>query len=232
MRIPPALPVTLMALFSLDALAVEPKNLKDVDISAMTQDTQVMANAEGIHLVWWIPPEYWEASLLSDKDMSEADRNAFLTIMKKYSMLAIAQADLSRFGTVSFYDRDTITKGMTIEFSDGKNKRAIKPVEKVPDELGLLLKVMTPMLEGALGNTGKNLQFFVLDDQDKDGRIISPYVQSTLTVLLKEKDGKAVEPVVIELPVNSLFVPRTCPNGKPAHVSWVVCPWDGSKLPK
>ena len=60
--------------------------------------------------------------------MSESDREAFLTIMKKYSMLAIAQADLSRFGTVSFYDRDTITKGMTIELSDGKNKRAIKPV--------------------------------------------------------------------------------------------------------
>jgi len=87
MRIPPAMPVTLMALFSLDALAVEPKNLKDVDISAMTQDTQVMANAEGIHLVWWIPPEYWEASLLSDKDMSESDRNAFLTIMKNNKMI-------------------------------------------------------------------------------------------------------------------------------------------------
>jgi hypothetical protein len=232
MRISTTLLVTFMGLMSLDALAVEPKDLKDVDIGAMTQETQVMANAEGIHLVWWIPPEYWEASLLGDKDMSEADRKAFLAIMKQYSMLAVAQADLSRFGTVSFYDRDTITRGMSIEFSDGKTKKAIKPVERVPDELGLLLKVMTPMLESALGNTGKNLQFYVLDDQDKDGRVISPYLASTLTVLLKEKDGKAVEPVVIELPVNSLFVPRTCPNGKPAHVSWVVCPWDGTKLPK
>jgi hypothetical protein len=232
MRLTPTLLVTFMGLVSLDALAVEPKNLKDVDVGAMTQDTQVMANAEGIHLVWWIPPEYWEASLLGDKDMSDSDRKAFLAVMKNYSMLAIAQADLSRLGTVNFYDRDTITKGMTIELSIGGNKRPVKPVEKVPDELAMLLKVMTPMLEGALGNTGKNLQFFVLNDQDKDGRIISPYVQSTLTVLLKERSGKAVEPVVIEMPVNSLFVPRMCPNGKPAHVSWVVCPWDGSKLPK
>jgi hypothetical protein len=35
----------------------------------------------------------------------------------------------------------------------------------------------------------------------------------------------------IEMPIDALFVQRMCPNGKPAHVSWVVCPWDGGKLP-
>jgi hypothetical protein len=82
-----------------------------------------------------------------------------------------------------------------------------------------------------MGRLGENLNFFVYEDQNKDGRVISPYSPGALKVTLAHKDGAALDPFVFELPLDSLYVPRHCPNGKPAHVSWVVCPWDGTKLP-
>jgi hypothetical protein len=109
-------------------------------------------------------------------------------MMSKYSMLAIAQAEISPFGQFKFYDREKISQGLKIEFTDAKGKQVLQPLTETPEELQMLLKVMGPMLEGAMGNMGKNMSFFVL--------------------------------------------PRMCPNGKPAHVTWVVCPWDGSKLPQ
>lgn len=214
------------------AQALSRKAIKDVDVQAMTSELQKTAPGEGIHLAWWIPTEFWEASVSGDADMSPADRKALIDVMSKYSLLAVAQADVSRFGTIAFYDRSVITQGMKIEFVDGNRRKPLSPLEDYPEELRMILKIMTPILESALGNTGKNLNFFVLDDVEQGERLLSPYGNSTLSVTLTTKKGEVLAPIRFEMPVDSLFVPRICPNGKPAHVSWVVCPWDGSKLEK
>jgi hypothetical protein len=211
--------------------ALTRKDLKDVDVTALTGELQKTVPGEGIHMAWWIPTEFWGASVASDADMSQADKDELVRVMSKYSLLAVAQADVTRFGTIAFYERSVIVNGMKIELADGKKTRELQPIEDYPDELRMLLKIMTPMLESALGNTGKNLNFFVLSDESRDGRLISPYGNSTLIVTLTDKKGVVLEPIRFEMPLDSLYVPRMCPNGKPAHVSWTVCPWDGTKLP-
>jgi hypothetical protein len=216
---------------AVNANAAEPKAMKDVDISALTNETQKSTNADGVHLAWWIPPEFWAASMEREQSMSAAARKQMLDILNRYSMLAVVQADVSSVGNFSFYDRATVTKGLKFELVSGKETSVLKPLEKVPEELDPLLKVMTPLLESAMGRLGENLNFFVYDDQRKGGRVISPYAQGALKVTLAHKDGKSLDPFVFELPLDSLYVARLCPNGKPAHVSWVVCPWDGTKLP-
>jgi hypothetical protein len=232
MRVITSLIVVAGLVSTMPAQALSRKAIKDVDVTAMTSELQKTAPGEGIHLAWWIPTEFWEASVASDADMSEADKKALIGVMSKYSLLAVAQADISRFGTIAFYDRGVITEGMKIEFVDGAKRKRLSPIEDYPDELRMILKIMTPMLESALGNTGKNLNFFVLSDTDQGDRLLSPYGSSTLLVTLTNKKGEVLEPIRFEMPLDSLFVPRICPNGKPAHVTWVVCPWDGSKLEK
>jgi hypothetical protein len=219
-------------LFVCDAhAALSRKPIKDVDVTALTGELQKTAPGDGIHMAWWIPTEFWEASVADDANMSQSDKDELVRVMSKYSLLAVAQADVSRFGTIQFYERSVIVNGMKIELKDGKKTRELQPIDDYPDELGMLLKIMTPMLESALGNTGKNLNFFVLSDESKEGRLISPYGSSILSVTLTDKKGTALEPIRFEMPLDSLYVPRMCPNGKPAHVSWTVCPWDGTKLP-
>lgn len=216
---------------AMQANAAEQKAMKDVDIAALTNETQKATNAEGVHLAWWIPPEFWAASMEREKDMPEKSRQQMLDILNRYSMLAVVQADVGPLGNFSYYDRATVTKGLKLELVSPKEISVLKPMDKVPEELDPLLKVMTPLLESAMGRLGENLNFFVYEDRKKGARVISPYAQGAIKVTLARKDGAALDPFVFELPLDSLYVPRRCPNGKPAHVSWVVCPWDGTKLP-
>jgi hypothetical protein len=223
---------TLGLTLSLQALAVEHKNIADVNVAALTAETQKMSNNNGVHLVWWIPPEYWEASVTSSANVAEKERDAIIKALRGYSMLAVTQAEVAPLGNIVFYERDLIVKGMKIELADGKNITTLTPVEKVPDDLQMLLKMLAPVLQSALGKLGENLQFFVLDDEIKGERLVSPYGNAALKVALTNKSGTVLEPFVFQMPLDALFVPRMCPGGKPAHVSWVVCPWDGTALPK
>ena len=211
--------------------AFEKKQPKDVDVSAMTNETQRTSYAGGVHLAWWIPPEYWEASLSRDGNVTDAARKQVLDTLRGYSMIAVVQAEVGALGNFTFYERDAIVKGMKLELSDGKTWTPIAPLPEVPERLVPLLKVLGPILSSAMGPMGQNMNFFVLDDQKKGGRLISPYETGALRISLSDNKGARLDPFLIEFPLDSLYVPRRCPNGKPAHVSWVVCPWDGSKLP-
>lgn len=215
-----------------NAGAFEKKQPKDVDISAMTNETQRTSYAGGVHLAWWIPPEYWEASLSRDANVTDAARKQVLDTLRGYSMLAVVQAEVGALGNFTFYERDAVIKGLKLELSDGKDWASLVPLAEVPQKLAPLLKVLGPILSSAMGPMGQNMNFFVLDDQKKGGRLISPYEPGMLRITLSDNKGVKLEPLLIEFPLDSLYVPRRCPNGKPAHVSWMVCPWDGSKLPQ
>lgn len=214
-----------------NAGAIEKKQPQDVDISAMTNETQRTSYAGGVHLAWWIPPEYWQASLSKDPNVTDAARKQVLETLRGYSMLAVVQAEVGALGNFTFYERDAVIKGLTLERFDGKTWESLAPLAEVPQKLAPLLKVLGPILSSAMGPMGQNMNFFVLDDQKKGGRLISPYEPGALKITLTDNKGTKLEPLLIEFPLDSLYVPRRCPNGKPAHVSWVVCPWDGSKLP-
>ena len=212
--------------------AFEKKQPKDVDVSAMTNETQRTSYGGGVHLAWWIPPEYWEASLSRDGNVTDAARKQVLDTLRGYSMIAVVQAEVGALGNFTFYERDAVIKGLKLELSDGKDWASLVPLAEVPQKLAPLLKVLGPILSSAMGPMGQNMNFFVLDDQKKGERLISPYEPGMLRITLSDNKGVKLEPLLIEFPLDSLYVPRRCPNGKPAHVSWMVCPWDGSKLPQ
>jgi hypothetical protein len=224
--------VSLGLVSSLVANSAELRKLEDINTAALTSETQKISTIDGVHLAWWIPPEFWEASLIKRHEISAASRESFMKSLRGYSMMAITQGEVRPMGNIEFYEREAILKGAKIELSDGKNWSTIEPVEKVPDDLQQLIKLLGPTLEAALGKLGQNLQFFVFDDEVAGKRLISPFGNLTMRVSLTNKNGNAVPPMIFEMPLDALYEPRMCPNGKPAHISWVVCPWDGTKLPQ
>ena len=217
---------------SLSANAVERKDLKAVNIDQLTSETQVVYSEDGVHLVWWMPPEFWEASLLKEDSMSSEQVEQVMNVLRPYSMLAVVQADVSPFGVFSFYNKEQVAKNLQVRRKLGKINSKINIVKKVPDDLKLLQNQLKPILAAALGNMGQNFHFFVFEEKKNGKRIASPYEEGILSVLLVDKQGKKIKPFDFETPLNAMFVPRICPNGKEAHVSWKVCPWDGSKLPE
>ena len=228
MRLLLALAMISLASF---AHAIDRKEITDIDLNALTVEGQVMTGgASDLALVWWIPAEFWEVSMRQDSMVPDEQVNQVMSVLKNYSVLAVVQANVSPFGSFQFFEKDQILKGMNVEFvgPDG-SVEAISHTEPSDPDLRIMLDQMRPILAQAMGSLGQNFYFFPLPDVDDDGnRLLSPYDKGTIRVKLLNAD--AVHTAELELPLDSLFVPRVCPNGKPAHVSWDYCPWSGKKL--
>ncbi|MFL1406851.1 hypothetical protein ACJO2E_16055 [Marinobacter sp. M1N3S26] len=226
--------LALILLMSTQALAVERKPLADVPTDELTEDTQVMPKGAGddhAAVVWWIPKEFWQAILSRDTFSSEADKQATIDAVSGVSILGVVQADITQMGAFKFYPMQEIEDTMRVTFTpEGSDPIVLKPMKELDPDLEMMLGAFRPILAGAIGNLGSNLQFFVYDDkQAGSDRLLDPYSTGTLDVDLTKRNGDAMEGT-IELPLNSLFIPRKCPNGRDAHISWDYCPWSGERL--
>lgn len=216
------------------AMAAEVRPIADVNIDGFIKDTQFApqpAEDDHVAFVWWIPHEFWRSVMARDASTTEIQKKAMLDAMSGISILAVVQADISVIGMFGFYSKDEVEKAMAISFTDGTGQsRSLRPMTDIDPELKLVLSTMRPILEGAMGNLGANMHFYVLDDRaDAGQRLMDPYNKGLIQVTLARKNGNT-KSTGIELPLNSLFVPRLCPNGKPAHISWNYCPWSGTQL--
>ena len=213
---------------------IQRKPLVDISINAFAEDTQSQAKGSGdnhLAMAWWIPNEYWLSILNKNKNLNENEKNNMLDIISKVSLLAVVQADVSPVGSFTYYSKESISKKMRISFTNDSGKvETITPMQSISSDLTLVLDIFKPIFEAAMGNLGKNLHFFVLNDRAGAGhRVIDPYKMGLIRIQLMKKNNDAMA-AEIELPLNCLYVPRKCPNGKDAHITWKYCPWTGEKL--
>lgn len=218
------------------SFAAEKKPVIAIDEDALTSETQLSLKGTGddhMAFVWWIPNEFWEKVLSSDPSIKETEKNAMLNAMSGISLLAVVQANISEIGAFEFFSKEEIEKDMKLVYTgaDGK-KQNVSIVTKIDPTLEVLLGVFKPILAAAMGNMGNSMHFYVLNDKVKStNRLLNPYEKGKIDIQLKKKE-KVFMNTSIEFPLNSLFVPRICPNGKEAHISWSYCPWTGKRLPK
>jgi len=212
--------------------AAEKKALADVDSSVLIRELQQMSNDEGIVVAWWMPTEFWEVALSNEKSLTPAQMEDVMKVLRQYTFIAVVDGEVGG-AAIDFKDRAAVAKAMSVEVLNGAGKsRKVAPVDPVPDDVQPLLTVLVPAMGAAMGNLGRNLHFFVFQDQEKDARIFSPFDPGAIVVKLSGRERRPDITLSIERPVDSLLVPRLCANGKPAHVSWTYCPWDGKKLPQ
>ena len=222
------------ALAASATFGAERKPLVEIDTDQFTEDTQSMAQGAGdehLALAWWIPNEFWGSILERDATTPQSDKDAMLEALAGVSLLAVTQADISRFGAFNFYDKEQVEEGMSVTFQDEEGApQQVKLLRNPNPDLEIVLSIFKPILGNAMGQLGQNMYFYVLDDVSKsDFRILDPYEPGQIRVALTRSDSKALS-AEIDLPINSLFVPRKCPNGKDAHITWAYCPWSGEKL--
>lgn len=225
----------LMTLAMTQAMAAERKPIARVDTDSFTKDTQATPAGAGdnhVAVVWWIPNEFWQAILARDSGTNEQQKKAMLDALSGVSLLAIVQADLTSLGAFQFYSKEDVQKNMTISLTDAnERKQGVVPMQTIGGNLEIVLGVFKPILEAAMGNLGKNMHFYVLNDRSPSAtRLLDPYQKGIVGIQLAKKDKSLIN-AEIETPLNALYFPRKCSNGKYAHVSWNYCPWTGEKLP-
>lgn len=206
--------------------------LEDVQLNKFVEDTQRQMPATGqrhVALVWWVPFEYWKSVVERDLAISNAQKETIFLSLRNISLIAAVQADLSTSGESKFYSKKEIKKNLEVSFSNANYKdKVMTPIVKMDPNLNKLLNQIAPLLGAAMGNLGDNFHFFVFDDVLNGERVIDPYEEGLLSVGLKSSSDFSMS-TNIEMPLNSLYFPRICPNGKEAHVSWKYCPWSGDE---
>ena len=201
--------------------AAEKKLLKDVNLDALTNETQkVMGTADSMNIVWIIPIEFWQASLAQDKNLTEDQRQAVISALDKYLMLGVVRSDLTPFGAFLFHDEQKVFGSLKVSLV--KNKGTPVPLKVFlkadNDDAQLVINSMKPILKAALGRMGDNFHLFVCNSQDEGGRrLLSPYETGKVRInmgVIGKNNGGTVE---IAFPLDSLHVPRICADcGKPA----------------
>lgn len=224
----------MVVLFATGAFAVEKKALRDVDSDSFTSDTQVSFEGSGddhISIAWWIPNEFWEALFARDTNTAEDEKRGMLDALSGVSLLAIVQADVSMLGAFNFYSKEEIEKKMVLSYEDARGSvEELSVLQKINPDLEIVIGIFKPILGAAMGNLGTNMHFYVLSDKSKfSSRMLDPYREGVLNIQLSRRD-KVVLSAGISMPLNSLYIPRRCPNGKDAHISWKYCPWSGKRL--
>lgn len=225
----------LYLIFVSASQAAERKPISEVDQLKLIKDTQVSAASGTDHMnfVWWMPYEFWEITVTRDSTMTTAMQKAFLELVRQYSVFMICQADISDFGAFRFYTKDEIAENLDLTHMKKSSGLRKIPIAKVINpNLKLVLAQFTPILTAAMGEMGKNCHLYVARNVDSfEHRQIDPYKPGSLNVRLSTRSGILLK-TKIELPLDSLHVPRKCPNGKNAHVTWKYCPWTGKMLPE
>lgn len=215
------------------SFALEKKSILEVTTDQLLVDTQIApqgATDDHTAVVWWLPQEFWDSTYARDTSSSEKDKAAMMDALEGVSLLGIVQADVSRLGSFKFYSKEDIERNLSVAYVTGDSSQDVSILKEIKPDLQVILGSIKPILEQALGNMGQNLHFFVLKDVDANGnRLIDPYKSGVLEVFLKEVTGNKLSSEIF-LPLNSLFVPRKCSNGKDANVTWSFCPWSGGKL--
>ena len=223
--------VFVPALLASNLNAAEKRAPVDVDSGVLTQELQRVSNDQGIVVAWWMPSEFWAVALGNEKQLTPAQMEEVMKILRQYTFIAVVDGEVGG-AAVDFRDRAAVAKSLSVEAVDATGKgRKVVPVEPVPDDVQPLLQVLVPAMGAAMGNLGRNLHFFVFQDEEKDSRIFSPFDYGSVVVKLSGRENRQDISLSIERPIDSLLVPRLCANGKPAHVTWKFCPWDGKKLP-
>jgi len=224
---------TASVLIAFCAYAAEKKPISKVDTDALISETQTDAKCgdDCINFVWWIPQEFWAALFANDTTTPEKDKREFLRAFEPYSILAVCQADISGFGSFKYYSKEAVQEGMTIFLSNAAGKRVkLSPLAETPSDVEIMLGMLKPILKSAVGPMGENLHFYVLSDRSARGsRILDPYQERTLSVQITTSSDELLT-AQIPFPLDALFIPRTCPNGRKAHISWRYCPWTGKAL--
>ena len=210
----------------------------------MVEETQIMPNCsdDELAMVWWIPQEFWIVSMEQDPSIPRSAKEEMLALFKDIAILCVVQSELTDMGSTYPYSKAKVLRGMTVNYTDSNGKsRRLVPKEQIDEDLDYLLNtVVSGIMEGIVGNFGKNMHYYVFDNRSTSSSVfdnqsssssvkVDPFKEGMLNVNLTGEGGGRLK-ADIQMPLDCLFVPRICPNGKEAHISWSYCPWTGKKL--
>jgi len=197
-----------------------------IDLNDLINETQLSSDdMDLMRLVWWIPTEFWDASFAEDPSMKQSDIDEFKDVLGEYVMLAVLEGNIGMFGGITYKSRELIKDGLSIRDRLGMQYTALSEEDISPDARNLIA-IFQPVFANMMGEMGENMQIFLFEAYDADGRMrFDPNQRGLLNVQLFEESFEW------KLPLGALLPRKSCPvDGESLSGSWNFCPWHGDQL--
>jgi len=208
------------------APAQTPAQATHVVVDDLREETQKsLPDSDRMTLVWWIPEEFWQATLADDPTTSKAQVEEFLKTVRPYVMFAVVDGKMGAFGGITYKPEEVIRSTIQVVDMQGTTHRPL-PENKIDPDTRNLLAVMKPVLSNMMGKMGENMHFVVFSARDAAGRrLADPTKEGTFSLKLGSDVYKW------RLPLGSLLPPKVCPvDGEVMNGAWKFCHWHGDKL--
>lgn len=215
--------MVILAMAAVSTASIQDERLPADKLSSddLVEETQLsIRGEENMGVIWWMPVEFWMAGGGFTSQQLEP--------LRDYTMIAVMVGRTGPFG-VSFIPPQKVKSSVILRDMAGKDHL---PLEKVGNEAEMLTQIMKPLFTNLLGQMGSNIEMIFFPGKGKDGKpLIDPAVKGSFSVVLKDLVEPGDSVYTFELPLDSLFVPKVCPQGKEqVKRKWNYCPWHGNKL--
>jgi hypothetical protein len=214
--------VGLSLFLSLPGFASDPP----LDLQSILHDTQqIKYEGHQMIMAWWVPEQYWRASLARSSRLTKSQIASFLQTVKPYTVVIVVRGTFDPHGNSTFEDEDSLRS--TISLID-TNRVHYAPIDNLDLNKGMqaFLTAMKPILANMLGSLGKNFDFFVFTAVGKNGKLIADARQEgVFSVAIGEDQFRW------RLPLGSVLPPKTCPKcTEVLSGAYKFCPYDGTPL--
>jgi hypothetical protein len=192
----------------------------------IVRETFKVSNEAGeMNMVWWLPDEFWKASVAANPSATQAQLDIFLKVVHPYFIVGVGSGRLGSFGAINYRTEAEIRGLVQLKDNEG-NIYKPTPEDKIDASVPALLGLMKPGLVNTVGPLGENIHFYVFPGSTKDGaRICDPMKEGACEVDLGERAFKW------RLPLGSLLPKQKCPTcGETLSGAYKYCPYDGTKL--
>jgi hypothetical protein len=146
---------------------------RKVDINALVQETQKMSDKSGeMTLIWWIPEEFWRASFEQDPNMTAAQTEEFIKVLRPYMLIVAVDGNIGTFGGVTYKSETTIRGSIQVIDSQGTHYRPLSN-ENIDANTKNFLAMMKPVFVNMLGPIGQNMHFLLFPARNTMGQSIA-----------------------------------------------------------
>ena len=223
--------ITCVLLFFTPATSLAqqvPTNDQSIDFPALVHELLQSPNKPGYAgLVWWAPPEFWEASM-TRSGVAAAQAHERVAPLHRYTMILVAVGKIG-LGNINWVSEPQIRDGVRLRDANGN---LYEPVSQVSGDAAGLASILKPTLSNILGPTGQGTQILFFPGVDKKAQLIAdPLAPGSFSVILASLLGEKETTFQWTTPLTTLSPPKYCPvGGEKVQANWKYCPWHGNKL--
>jgi hypothetical protein len=194
------------------------------DVQQLVQESQKMSQeSSNITMVWWIPEEFWEASLSTNPNVTPESRKQVLDALQDFQIVALFRGKTGIAGLTEIPTKEEMVAHARFE----SNGKVIEPLDpgKVGTGAQTVLAALKPLLSGMLGQLGQGMQLVLYPSKKDNDRLIDPKKKGSFQYTLFDQTFQW------RLPLASLLPKKMDPKTKEEFPgTFDFNPYTGDKL--